>query len=61
MSAETIYEAIHEVIADQTQLDDELSMFELIGVIRMVEADLIKAAQADDDDSDDENLEVSLN
>ncbi len=61
MSAETIYEAIHEVIADQSQLDDELSMFELIGVIRMVEADLIKAAQADDDDSDDENLEVSLN
>ncbi len=61
MSAETVYEAIHEVIADQSQLDDELSMFELIGVIRMVEADLIKAAQADDDDSDDENLEVSLN
>jgi hypothetical protein len=61
MSAETIYEAIHEVIADQSQLDDELSMFELIGVIRMVEADLIKAAQADDDDSEDENLEVSLN
>jgi hypothetical protein len=61
MSAETIYDAIHEVIADQSQLDDELSMFELIGVIRMVEADLIKAAQADDDDSDDENLEVSLN
>jgi hypothetical protein len=61
MSAETIYDAIHEVIADQSQLDDELSMFELIGVIRMVEADLIKAAQADDDDSEDESLEVSLN
>lgn len=61
MSAETIYDAIHEVIADQSQLDDELSMFELIGVIRMVEADLIKAAQADDDDCDDEGLEVSLN
>jgi hypothetical protein len=52
MSAETIYDAIHEVIADQSQLDDELSMFELIGVIRMVEADLIKAAQADDDDAE---------
>ena len=52
MSAESVYEAIHEVIADQSQLDDELSMFELIGVIRMVEADLIEAAKADDDDTE---------
>ena len=53
MSAETIYEAIHEVIADQTQLDDQLSMFELIGVVEMVKADLIAAAQ-DDEDEDGE-------
>lgn len=53
MSAESVYEAIHETIADQTQLDDELSMFELIGVVELVKADLIKAAQeADDDDAE---------
>jgi hypothetical protein len=52
MSAETGYEALRETIADQTALDDELSMFELIGVIRMVEADLIEAAKADDDDAE---------
>jgi hypothetical protein len=54
MSAETVYEALRETIADQTQLDDELSMFELIGVVRLIEAELLEAAMADDDDDSDE-------
>jgi hypothetical protein len=54
MSAETVYEALRETIADQTALDDELSMFELIGVVRLIEAELIEAAMSDDDDDDAE-------
>lgn len=54
MSAETVYEALRETIADQTALDDELSMFELIGVVRLIEAELIEAAMADDEDDDAE-------
>ncbi|MFZ9086487.1 MAG: hypothetical protein ACO3C6_07930 [Steroidobacteraceae bacterium] len=54
MSAETIYEALRETIADQTALDDELSMFELIGVVRLIEAELIEAAMSDDEDDDAE-------
>ncbi len=54
MSAETGYEALRETIADQTALDDELSMFELIGVVRLIEAELLEAAMADDDDDSDE-------
>jgi hypothetical protein len=54
MSAETVYEALRETIADQTALDDELSMFELIGVVRLIEAELLEAAMSDDDDDDAE-------
>lgn len=56
MSAETVYEALRETIADQTALDDELSMFELIGVVRLIEAELIEAAMSDDDDDAEPGL-----
>jgi hypothetical protein len=54
MSAESVYAAIRETIDDQLQLNDELSMFELIGVVRLVEAELIEAAMADDEEGDAE-------
>ena len=54
MSAESVYEALRETIADQSSLDDELSMFELIGVVRLIEAELIASALEDDDDDDEE-------
>lgn len=57
MSAETVYEALRETIADQSQLDDELSMFELIGVVRLIEAELIEAAMADDSDDEEADAE----
>ncbi len=54
MSAESVYEALREAIADQSSLDDELSMFELIGVVRLIEAELIASALEDDDDEEAE-------
>lgn len=53
MSAETVYAAIRETIDDQLQLNDELSMFELIGVVRLIEAELVAAAMDSDDDEED--------
>ena len=53
MSAEAVYDAIRSVIAEQSEADEELSMFELIGVVRMIEAELVEAAMAPDDDDDD--------
>ena len=52
MSADTVYQTIRNAIDDQLVLDDELSTFELIGVIRMIEAELIAAAM-EPEDSDD--------
>jgi hypothetical protein len=57
MSAETVYEALRETIADQSQLDDELSMFELIGVVRLIEAELVAAAMESDDDEEEADAE----
>ena len=54
MSAETVYQALRQAIDDQLELDDGLSMFELIGVVRLIEAELIEAAiQPDEDDEED--------
>ncbi|MFM2158620.1 MAG: hypothetical protein RLZZ124_1094 [Cyanobacteriota bacterium] len=53
MSAESVYDAIRAVIAEQSEQDDDLTMFELIGVVRLVEAELISAAM-EPDDSDEE-------
>lgn len=48
MSAETLYEAIHETIAEQVELDDPLSTFELLGVIEQVKADVLAANDEDE-------------
>ena len=53
MSAESVYEAIRATIAEQTEQDDELSMFELIGVVRLIEAELTEAAMEGDDDEEE--------
>jgi hypothetical protein len=50
MSAATLYEAIHETIAEQVQIDDPLSTFELLGVIEQVKYDVLLAGDDDDDD-----------
>ena len=52
MSAEAIYDAIRATIAEQTEQDDELSMFELIGVVRLIEAELTAAAMEGDDEEE---------
>ena len=50
MSAEAVYDAIRATIAEQTEQDEELSMFELIGVVELIKAELTAAAMEDDDD-----------
>ena len=59
MSAQSVYEALLDTIADQSSLDDELSMFELIGAVRLIEAGLIaEALEDDDEDKDGEEAEA---
>lgn len=53
MSAESLYEALHSAVAEQLELDDPVTPFELIGVIEQLKADLILSLQADDDDDTD--------
>lgn len=50
MSAATLYEAIHETIAEQVALDDPLSTFELLGVIEQVKFDVLAAGEEDGED-----------
>jgi hypothetical protein len=57
MSAETVYQAIRDTIDDQLLLDDELSTFELIGVVRLIEAELIEAAMMPDEEKEGEELD----
>jgi hypothetical protein len=57
MSAEAVYEAIRTAIAEQTEQDDELSMFELIGVVELIKAELTAAAMDSDDDEEEEEGE----
>ena len=54
MSAEAVYDAIRATIAEQTEQDEGLSMFELIGVVRLIEAELIEAAMTPEDEDEDE-------
>lgn len=54
MSAEACYNALRATIAEQTEANPELSMFELIGAVRLIEAELIEAALTEDDEDDDE-------
>jgi len=50
MSAESVYDAIRATIAEQTEQDEDLSMFELIGVVELIKAELTVAAMEDDDE-----------
>jgi len=52
MSAESVYDAIRATIAEQTEQDDELSMFELIGVVELIKAELTAAAMEGDDEEE---------
>lgn len=54
MSAESVYNALRETIAEQSEADEELSMFELIGVVELIRAELVEAAMADDEEADAE-------
>ena len=57
MSAQSVYAALLDTIADQSNLDDELSMFELIGAVRLIEAGLIAEALEDDDEDEEAEAE----
>ena len=50
MSANALYDAINEAIAVETEKDGELSMFELIGVVELIKAELTVAAMEDDEE-----------
>lgn len=44
MAASDLYDAIRETIDDHLEQDTELSTFELVGVLRMITAELELAA-----------------
>ena len=52
MAAQTLYDTIRQDIDDHLEGDDELSTFELIGVLRMITAELELAAMEAGDESD---------
>ena len=54
MSAESLYEALNATIADQLELDDPISVYELIGVIEMVKADVLASMMEGEDDPEPE-------
>lgn len=56
MSAEIVYEAIREAIQEQVDLDPSLTMFELLGAIRMIDAEFAALALEPDDDDDEEDV-----
>jgi hypothetical protein len=55
MSAESLYQALRDTIDDQLELDDGLSTFELIGVVRLIEGELVAAAVEPGDDEEEED------
>lgn len=54
MSAEAVYGAIRATIAEQTEQHEDLSMFELIGVVELIKAELTAAAMEPDGEDEDE-------
>jgi hypothetical protein len=54
MSAESLYDALYETIEEQSDLDDPLSMMELIGAIEMVKHDILRRFDGADHDGDDD-------
>lgn len=54
MAAQALYDALRAAIDDHLEDDDDLSTFELVGVLRMVTAELeLAAMEAGEDDDDD--------
>lgn len=54
MSAETMYAAVYDTIADQMQLEDAPSAFEIIGILEHIKSDLLTELSADDEEDDAE-------
>lgn len=54
VSAETLYTALHETIAEQVELEDPLSTFELIGVIEQIKAEIIAGIEEEDEEEGEE-------
>lgn len=58
MSAASLYESLHDTIAEQVALDDPLSPIEIIGALEMCKHDLLtqfddpELDELDDDDED---------
>lgn len=50
--AETLYEALHNTIAEQVSIDESLTPFELIGALEQVKHDLLTAGDIDGDDDE---------
>lgn len=51
MAAQVLYDHIRQAIDEHLESDDELSTFELVGVLRMITAELeLAAMEAGDDD-----------
>lgn len=54
MAAQALYDTIRTTIDEHLEQDDELSTFELIGVLRMVTAELeLAAMEAGEEESED--------
>jgi hypothetical protein len=54
MAAQELYDAIHQTISDHLEQDEELSTFELVGVVRMIGAEL-EAIAMDADEGESES------
>lgn len=52
MAAQDLYDQLRSTIDEHLESDDELSTFELIGVLRMVTAELEAAALTVDEDEE---------
>lgn len=52
MAAQVLYDKLRETIDEHLELDDDLSTFELIGVLRMITAELELAAMEAGEDQD---------
>jgi hypothetical protein len=59
MSAASLYDAIHETIAEVVSTDESMNPFELIGVLEQVKHDLLTAGDLDDDSDDADDLDAA--
>lgn len=57
MSAASLYEALHNTVSEQMDLDDPLSMMEIVGAIEMLKHDLLVAFDDAENDDDPEPMD----